>query len=139
EGFGLAGPDAAHRLAGQFLAGAFQLQPEGQGVAGQIVDDGAADQILAAGVVVAGGRVLQPPFVVAVFAGQADQQLVRDGAGDDLGDLEAVVALDRAGDCGRQFALGARTVRGDVDGPGGGVLAEQSARGAARPPDAGAA
>uniref|UniRef100_A0A0N4Z3R7 DUF6285 domain-containing protein n=1 Tax=Parastrongyloides trichosuri TaxID=131310 RepID=A0A0N4Z3R7_PARTI len=137
EGLGAAGGDGAHRLAGQLLAGAFQLQPEGEGVAGQIVDDGAADQILAARIVVAGGRVLEPALVVAVFASQADQQLVRDRAGDDLGDLEAVVAVDRAGDSGRELTLGARAVGGDVDGAGGGVLAEQGALCAAQYFDAG--
>ncbi|MNI13693.1 hypothetical protein D3C73_669270 [compost metagenome] len=132
EGLGAAHRDAAHGLAGQFLAGAFQLEAERQGVGRQIVDDGAADQVLAARIAVPGGGVLDPAFVVAVFAGQADQQLVRDRARDDLADLEAVVALDRAGDGGGQLAFGARAVRGDVDRAGGGVLAEQGALGAAQ-------
>ncbi|MNT04097.1 hypothetical protein D3C72_1386610 [compost metagenome] len=80
---------------------------------------------------VAGGLVLQPAFVVAVLAGQTDQQLVGDRTGDDLGDLIAVVAIDRAGDGGRHLARGSRAVGGDVDSAGGGVLAEQRALGAA--------
>ncbi|MNT04098.1 hypothetical protein D3C72_1386620 [compost metagenome] len=43
EGLGVARRDAAHWLAGQVLAGPFDLEAEGQGVAGQIVDDGATD------------------------------------------------------------------------------------------------
>ncbi|MNE35802.1 hypothetical protein D3C80_1295810 [compost metagenome] len=68
EGLGAAGGDAAHRLAGQVLAGAFDLEAEAQGIRGQIVDDGATDQVLATRIVVAGAGVLQPAFVVAILA-----------------------------------------------------------------------